>query len=250
MTGAGLPPLLLLAAVATATPGGATMLAAASGGRWGVRRSLPLVAGMACGLALLMGVAGAGLGAALDTLPALRPAVRLGAVLWLLLLAWRIARAGPPRGGDGAPPAGFAAGAALNAVNPKAWAMALTAAGGHAGVAEGPGALALILAAVFGVAALLALLGWCWGGSLLARLLRRPWHWHAFNAALGAALAASALAVGGAALLVPAFAALGVLRLLAGAPAGPAEGWRDPEAEALAEREAMRRRWAMVAGGL
>jgi threonine/homoserine/homoserine lactone efflux protein len=44
-------PLVLFALVATATPGIATTLSTASGARFGFRRSVPLMAGSAAGLA-------------------------------------------------------------------------------------------------------------------------------------------------------------------------------------------------------
>ena len=55
-------PLFLFVAVATVTPGGATMLATASGVRFGFARSIPLMLGIAMGLALLAAVAALGLG--------------------------------------------------------------------------------------------------------------------------------------------------------------------------------------------
>lgn len=58
-------PLLLFAAVATVTPGGATMLATASGACFGFARSISLMLGIAIGLALLAAVAVVGLGSLL-----------------------------------------------------------------------------------------------------------------------------------------------------------------------------------------
>ncbi|MGI4982844.1 MAG: LysE family translocator, partial [Janthinobacterium lividum] len=57
--------LFLFVVVATASPGGATTLATASGVRFGFARSMPLMAGIATGLALLAAVAALGLGALL-----------------------------------------------------------------------------------------------------------------------------------------------------------------------------------------
>ena len=44
-------PLVLFVVVSTITPGGATTLATASGAQFGFRRSVPLIAGIAAGLA-------------------------------------------------------------------------------------------------------------------------------------------------------------------------------------------------------
>ncbi len=119
LTGAGsaadLLSLVAFAAVATATPGGANLLAAASGARFGLRRSLPLLADFALGLAALVAVAGAGLGALLDTVPGGEVAMRAAGSADLLWLAWRIARDGAPdvREREDARPAGFITGVVL-----------------------------------------------------------------------------------------------------------------------------------------
>ncbi len=46
-------PLILFVVVSTITPGGATTLATASGAQFGFRRSMPLMVGIAFGLASL-----------------------------------------------------------------------------------------------------------------------------------------------------------------------------------------------------
>lgn len=185
--------LVAFAAVATATPGGANLLAAASGARFGLRRSLPLLTGFALGLAALVAVASAGLGALLHAAPGGQVAMRTAGSAYLLWLAWRIARSGTPnvREGEDARPMGFGAGVVLLWLNPKGWAMALAASAAYAGVASGPVLLALTLGAVFGTAAAAALLLWCSCGLLLARALRTPGQWRAVNTLLGLLLAAS-----------------------------------------------------------
>jgi threonine/homoserine/homoserine lactone efflux protein len=193
--GSELLSLAAFAAVATVTPGGANLLAAASGARFGLWRSLPLLAGLSFGLAALVAVAGAGFGALLGAAPALELAMRMAGSAYLLRLAWRIARSGPPgmQAREGAAPMGFPTGIALLWLNPKAWTMALAASATYAGLATSPAALAATLAAVFGTAAAISLLLWCTCGLLLAHALRRPAQWRAVNAVLGAALAASVI---------------------------------------------------------
>jgi threonine/homoserine/homoserine lactone efflux protein len=69
---ASILPLLPFVVVATVTPGGATTLATASGTRFGFVRSIPMMLGVALGLALLAAVASLGLGRMLLALPALQ----------------------------------------------------------------------------------------------------------------------------------------------------------------------------------
>ena len=89
-------PLALFAFVATVTPGGATTLATASGARFGLRRSLPLISGIAIGLASLAAAASAGLGGLLLAAPAMRDLLKIAGSVYLLWLALKIARSGPP----------------------------------------------------------------------------------------------------------------------------------------------------------
>lgn len=184
--------LFLFVVMATASPGGATTLATASGVRFGFARSMPLMAGIATGLALLAAVAALGLGALLLAMPTLQMAVKALGSAYLLWLAWGIARRGPPGAGDGpARPVTMLNGILLLWLNPKSWAMTAGAAGSFALLADNPGRLALLLGASFGVAAYASLALWCALGVLLGRLLRTPRHWRMLNLAMGVLLAIS-----------------------------------------------------------
>ncbi|MBB2927832.1 LysE family translocator [Paraburkholderia silvatlantica] len=187
-------PLLLFVVIATVTPGGATTLATASGARFGFARSIPLMLGIATGLALLAAVAGLGLGGLLLALPSLQTAVKAVGSAYLLWLAWRIARSGPPNAGNGpARPITLVNGFLLLWLNPKSWAMTVGAAASFALLASSPNRLALLLGAAFGVAACVSLALWCALGVLLARLFRTPRHWRILNLAMGVLLAASVI---------------------------------------------------------
>ena len=185
-------PLILFVLVATITPGGATTLATASGAQFGFWRSVPLMAGIAVGLASLAAAAGAGLAGLLLAAPALQTAMRLAGSAYLLWLAWKIARSGPPKlGADKGEATSFLGGACLLWLNPKGWAMALGAAASFTGLASGPLPLAVLLGSAFGLAATVSLSLWCLAGQLLARLLRTERQWRVLNAVLGLLLAGS-----------------------------------------------------------
>lgn len=184
--------LLLFVAVATVTPGGATTLATASGARFGFVRSIPLMLGIAVGLALLAAVAALGLGGLLLALPSLQTAVKALGSAYLLWLAWRIARSGPPNAGNGPTrPVTLVNGFLLLWLNPKSWAMTVGAAASFALLASNPDRLAILLSAAFGVAACMSLALWCALGMLLARYFRTPRHWRILNLAMGVLLVAS-----------------------------------------------------------
>lgn len=189
--------LIVFALVTTMTPGGATTLATASGVRFGLRRSLPLLAGIAAGLASLAAAAGGGLAVLLLAKPALHLVLKIAGSAYLLWLAWKIGAAGAPGTGPGAAalPTGFWTGVLLLWLNPKGWATALGAAASFAALTASPLHLALLLAAVLGLSAIASMVLWCVGGLLLVRLLRTDQQWRAVNAALGLLLAASILPI-------------------------------------------------------
>jgi threonine/homoserine/homoserine lactone efflux protein len=187
-------PLVLFVVSATLSPGGATTLATASGVQFGVRRSVPLLAGIAIGLASMAVAAAAGLGSALLALPTLRLAMRAAGSLYLVWLAWRIARSEPPHAGRSVGrPVGFAAAVWMLWHNPKAWAMTASAAASFAMLSDSPWRLGAVLGAAFGAGALLSLSLWCLGGSLLARRLSTPAQWRIVQTALGLLVAGSIL---------------------------------------------------------
>src|SRR5580700_10348320 len=82
------PSLVLFVIVSTITPGGATTLATASGAHFGYRRSIPLMAGIAAGLASMAASAAAGLGTILLALPSLQFVMKTLGSLYLVWLAW------------------------------------------------------------------------------------------------------------------------------------------------------------------
>jgi len=187
-------PLILFAVVSTVTPGGATTLATASGAQFGFRRSVPLMAGIAGGLASLAALVAAGLASVLLAAPSLQLAMKLAGSVYLLWLAWKIGRSGPP-GFDTniAAPTTFIGGACLLWLNPKGWAMAFGAAASFSVLADGPLVLAALLGVALGLAAIVSLCLWCAAGVLLTRLLKTPRQWRILNSVLGLLLAASIL---------------------------------------------------------
>jgi len=185
-------PLVLFAAVATVTPGGATTVATASGAHFGFGRSVPLMAGIAAGLASMAAAAALGFAGMLLALPSLQVALKAIGTLYLLWLAWRIGRSGSPQlDKDLARPQSFIGGIWLLWYNPKGWAMTSGAAVSFAALAATPAELALLLGTVFGIAAIVSLSLWCAAGQVLARRLTADWQWRVLNMLLALLLAAS-----------------------------------------------------------
>lgn len=185
--------LVTFAIVATASPGGATSLATASGAQFGFLRSLPLISGIATALALLVAASGTGLATTILAFPVLELGMKTVGSAYLLWLAFVILRAGPPAKASVSDksPIGFLGGAMLLVVNPKAWAMAVGVAGSFSGISDNPFALAAIFALVFAIAATLSLSIWAVAGSFLAQVIRENWQWHLFNSVMALLLVGS-----------------------------------------------------------
>jgi threonine/homoserine/homoserine lactone efflux protein len=126
-----IPPLAVFAFASAITPGPNNVMLMASGANYGVRRTVPHIAGIVAGFALLALLAGLGLAQVFAAHPAARLALTVVSVAYLLYLAFRIATAAPPPRADGAvvtgKPLTFLQAALFQWVNPKAWAGALTA---------------------------------------------------------------------------------------------------------------------------
>ena len=136
--------------------------------------------------------AAAGLGTILLALPSLQFVMKTLGSLYLVWLAWKIGRSGPPHlQAKLAKPTSFLGGVWLLWHNPKGWAMTLGAAASFAALAGGPFQLGVLLGCAFGVAAILSLSLWCTVGFLLARRLRTAKQWRVLNVLLGLLLVIS-----------------------------------------------------------
>ena len=108
------------------TPGPNNVMLTASGSMFGYRRSLPHMLGITVGVALMLLLVGVGLGAVFESVPVLYTALKYTGAVYLLYLAWRIARAGDIESGKTrGKPFTFLEAAAFQWVNPKAWIMAV-----------------------------------------------------------------------------------------------------------------------------
>src|ERR1700743_3698213 len=79
--------------VGSVTPGPNNIMLAVSGVNFGLRRTLPQMFGIFCGLMLITIGVGLGLGLVFSRFPLVRDALRFGGILYTLWLAWKIATA-------------------------------------------------------------------------------------------------------------------------------------------------------------
>lgn len=187
-------PLFLFVAASTFSPGGATTLATASGARFGLTRSLPLILGIAAALMMIAALAALGLGELIAARPWLGLIVKILGSGYLLWLAWLIARSGAPMSrADVSQPLSLPKAMLLLCSNPKSWAMAVSAAATFSSLTSSASSLALLLGLSFGVAAWISLTLWCALGALLGRMLRTARHWRCFNLLMAALLVLSVI---------------------------------------------------------
>lgn len=185
--------ILALAAFALATsitPGPNNLMLMTSGANYGLRRTLPHMVGVALGFVVLAVCVGLGLGRALQAWPPALTILKAASVAYMLWLAWKFATAAAPEpGAVSGRPLTFLQAAAFQWVNPKGWAMALTAISVYA-PGQAPGTV-LAVALIFGAVNLPSVGLWALAGTAMGRLLARPARLRAFNVTMAVLLVLS-----------------------------------------------------------
>ncbi len=171
--------LILFAFVGSVTPGPNNLMLMASGANFGVRRTLPHVAGIVFGFIVMVVLVGTGLMRAFDAYPASYAILRYFSIAYLSWLAWKIATATPGAARTTGQPLSALQAALFQWVNPKAWAMALTAITVYA-PSQNIAAVAW-LALVLGLVNLPSIFVWVVLGSSLKRFLDHELRLRVFN---------------------------------------------------------------------
>ncbi len=182
--------LAAFAFVSSITPGPNNLMLMASGANFGLRRTVPHMLGVAIGFTVMIVLVGAGLMELFDAYPASYTVLKVFSVVYLLYLAWKITLAAAPDGKAGSGrPLTFLQAALFQWVNPKAWAMALTAISVYAPSKSLAGVL--LVAAVFGLINLPSISFWTVLGKQAQRVLTNPARRQAFNIVMAALLVGS-----------------------------------------------------------
>ena len=187
-------PLMMFALVSSITPGPNNLMLLASGANFGFRRSLPHMLGISLGFALMALLVGLGLAQMFELYPVLKLVLKVLAVTYMLYLAWKIANAAAPKAADEAgKPFTFLQAAAFQWVNPKAWAMALTAMTVYAPNQEF--AVIAVVAAVFAAVNLPSVTFWAVLGQQAQRILTNQRRLRVFNVTMAVLLVGSLYSV-------------------------------------------------------
>ncbi len=189
--------LLALAAfafVTSVTPGPNNMMLMASGVNFGFRRTIPHMLGVALGFVLMVVLVGLGIGQVLQAEPRIYAALKIVGLIYMLWLAWKIANSGPIGGGaaqgESGRPFSFVQAALFQWVNPKAWAMAITATTAYTDSANYFFSL-ILLAVVFGIINFPSVGIWTLFGVGLRKFMQDPVKVRVFNVVMALLLVAS-----------------------------------------------------------
>ncbi len=181
--------LMTIALASSWTPGPNNAMVATSAVNFGLRRSMPHVAGIALGFSFMILVVGFFLGELFRQSLLLREALRWGGAALLLWVAWKIASAGGVGSSDGrARPFTFIEAAAFQWINPKAWVMALAISAQFVRP-DAPLISALWVAATFIGAGFTSAFGWAAAGQALRGWLAPPHRLRIFNITMAATIA-------------------------------------------------------------
>ena len=177
------------------TPGPNNIMLAASGVNFGFKRTVPHILGVNFGFALLVIGVGVGLGTLFSQVPQLQLVLKVLGTAYLLWLAWRTARAGEIHAGGAEPqPLTIAEAMAFQAVNPKAWYMAVSA----MSLYVRPEHIAVDVATVTGCLIGFNIAGantWAGFGSALREVLKDPVRIKVFNIVMALALVAAIIPI-------------------------------------------------------
>ncbi|WP_106476126.1 LysE family translocator [Phytohalomonas tamaricis] len=179
--------LALFAVPMTGTPGPNNVMLTASGALYGYRRTLPHIFGILCGGIVLFTALALGLGLVFQRFPMLQLGLKLVGSLYLLYLAWKIARAAPPdfAARNDSKPLTFGQAALFQFINPKVWVMGMALVAGFMPSDGNIVINAFLLALLVEVIAFPCISVWAGFGMAIGRTLRTPRAWRIFNITMG-----------------------------------------------------------------
>jgi threonine/homoserine/homoserine lactone efflux protein len=169
--------------VSSITPGPNNLMLMASGMNFGLTRTVPHMLGVSLGFFFMLVVVGLGLGRVFSMFPILHTVLLVFSILYLCWLAWKIANAAPPTGGEDSVagrPITFVQAALFQWVNPKAWTMAITAMTTFV-APDAHAVSAILVAAIFAVINAPCVSLWAVLGMHLRRFLSDPGLLRLFN---------------------------------------------------------------------
>jgi threonine/homoserine/homoserine lactone efflux protein len=189
--------LVVFAITSFFTPGPNNVMLLTSGVNHGFRRTVPHMAGVTIGYAVMTVLVAIGLGSVFHAHPRIHDVVEAIGVAYLLYLAYRIATAPVDRGIDtagaatAARPFTFLQAAAFQWVNAKGWVMVVSVASIWVPEGEGAAVWIALIFVVFLLTGVGSTVTWAALGAGIARFMRAPWRLRLFNVTMAVLLVAS-----------------------------------------------------------
>ncbi len=189
------PSLLAYSIASSGTPGPNNLMLLASGANFGFRRTVPHMFGISIGFSIMVMLVGVGLMGVFEAFPITYTVLKIVSITYLIYLAWKIATSLPPeeKNERTGVPFSFIQAALFQWVNPKAWAMALTAISVYA--TDRSLSAIVLVAIVFGLVNLPVISLWVTLGKGLRLFLQDRTHLRFFNYGMAILLVASVVPV-------------------------------------------------------
>ncbi len=181
--------LCTFAFASSITPGPNNLMLMTSGANFGVWRTIPHLLGVVFGFVLMVILVGTGLIQIFEAYPVSHDILRICSIVYLSYLAWKIATAKPGATKSVGAPITSLQAALFQWVNPKAWAMALTAVTVYA-PSQSLAAVGLI-ALICGIINMPSVFVWVLLGSKMQRLLGSAGRLRTFNYSMALLLLAT-----------------------------------------------------------
>jgi threonine/homoserine/homoserine lactone efflux protein len=186
-------PFITYTFVMSITPGPNNVMLTASGARFGLRRTLPHLLGIACGFSVQLLLVCAGLSALFARWPGLQVALGWVGAAYLLYLGYHMLSQRAAGAAQRDEPVSFVQAALFQFLNPKAWVMTLTAATlflpRNVGVLLSGAYMVLVMEGI----GMPCMAVWALFGSSLRSFISGPRGRRAFNWAMALALVSTAV---------------------------------------------------------
>lgn len=177
-----LGPLFLFSAAMCLTPGPNVVMITASAANFGFRRAIPHMLGITFGFGFMVLATGLGLAGLFHAEPRLHTLLKYIGAIYLLYLAWRVARADAASSDSTrARPINFIEAVLFTWVNPKGWVTAVGAVAAFTTVGGNMVLETSVIASVLAAWCLASVVIWAGFGVAIARFLGSPRARMAFN---------------------------------------------------------------------
>lgn len=188
MTIASVGAFLTFAFAVSMSPGPNNVLVASLAVGKTFRAAIPAIFGISIGFLVLLALTNTGVGSLIQSVPAISLSLKVVGAAYLVYLAWKIFSSDPSTPSSALSDAGFWKLGALQAVNPKAWLMAVTASATYPATLGGGVQGLILMGVLFTAVNLISNSAWALLGQGGSRLIRTTEGLRNLNRVLGVLL--------------------------------------------------------------